>query len=137
MNNVQVLLVDDEEGFSSVLSKRLSKRKINVRIATGGEMALQLLSTEQFHVVVLDVKMPGMNGMQVLKVIKQRYPQVEVILLTGHADMDNALESMTAGAFDFLLKPANTEILIYRINDAAKAAKMKMSCRETELARPA
>ncbi len=119
MKNIRILLVDDEEGFSSVLAKRMSRRSVDVSTVTSGEEALHLLETELFQVVVLDMKMPGMDGLQVLRSIKNRHPKVEVILLTGNADMDSALESMTAGAFDFLLKPANTEILMHRINDAA------------------
>lgn len=122
MKNIRILLVDDEEGFSSVLAKRLSRRFVAVETAASGEEALYLLDTELFQVVVLDMKMPGMDGLQVLRSIKNRHPRVEVILLTGNADMDCALEAMTGGAFDFLLKPANTEILMHRINDAVKNA---------------
>ncbi|WP_432734977.1 response regulator [Maridesulfovibrio sp. FT414] len=124
MKNIRILLVDDEDGFSSVLAKRLGRRAVDVTTAAGGEEALQCLDTELFQVVVLDMKMPGMNGLQVLRIIKNRYPQVEVILLTGNADMDSAVQAMTAGAFDFMLKPANTEILMNRIVDAARSSQI-------------
>ncbi len=120
MKNIRVLLIDDEEGFSSVLAKRLSKRGLEVTTAAGGGEGLLKLDTELFQVVVLDMKMPGINGLQVLKTIKNRHPQIEVILLTGNADMNSALASMNLGAFDFILKPANTEILMHRIYDAAQ-----------------
>ena len=120
MRNIRILLIDDEEGFSSVLAKRLTRRGVEVVTATDGAEGLFKLDTEIFQVVVLDMKMPGMNGLQVLKTIKNRHPYVEVILLTGNADMNSALASMNAGAFDFMLKPANTEILTHRIYDAAK-----------------
>lgn len=120
MKNIRVLLVDDEEGFSSVLAKRLSRRSVDITTALCGEEALGRLDKESYQVVVLDMKMPGMNGLDVLKMIKARHPEVEVILLTGNADMGSALAAMTAGAFDFMLKPANTEILMNRIVDAAE-----------------
>lgn len=125
MKNIRVLLVDDEEDFSSVLAKRLCRRSVDVTTAIGGEEALNRLDSELYQVVVLDMKMPGMNGMQVLRSIKNRHPLIEVILLTGNADMNTALEAMTAGAFDFILKPANTEILTYRITDAARSSEMR------------
>lgn len=120
MNNIRVLIVDDEEGFSSVMAKRLGRREMDVRTAISGEQALDILERESFQVVVLDMKMPGMNGLELLKLIRNTHPLLEVILLTGNADMECALESMTAGAFDFMLKPVNTEILAYRIMDAAR-----------------
>ncbi|NDV27825.1 response regulator [Desulfovibrio sp. JC010] len=126
MKNIRILLIDDEEGFSSVLAKRLTRRGVEVITAADGAEGLLKLDTELFQVVVLDMKMPGMNGLQVLKTIKNRHPSVEVILLTGNADMDSALASMNAGAFDFMLKPANTEILTHRIYDAAKNSRVCM-----------
>ncbi|WP_319778181.1 response regulator [Maridesulfovibrio sp.] len=122
MKNIRILLIDDEEGFSSVLAKRLSRRGVEVVTAADGAAGLLRLEIELFQVVILDMQMPGMNGLQVLKTIKNRHPNVEVILLTGNADMDSALASMNAGAFDFMLKPANTEILTHRIYDAAKSS---------------
>lgn len=123
----RVLLVDDEEGFTSALSKRLTRRGLSVSCAGGGLDALAVLANEPFEVVVLDVKMPGMNGMEVLKAIKQSHPAVEVILLSGHADMNDAVDSLALGAFDFLVKPASTERLLCRIQDAAKAAVFRVN----------
>lgn len=120
MKNIRVLLVDDEEVFSSVLAKRLSRRSVEITTAQCGEEALGRLDNEAYQVVVLDMKMPGMNGLDVLKMIKARHPEIEVILLTGNADMGSALAAMNEGAFDFMLKPANTEILMNRIVDAAQ-----------------
>ncbi|WP_319470498.1 response regulator [uncultured Pseudodesulfovibrio sp.] len=117
----RVLLVDDEEAFTSALSKRLSRRGLDVKTASDGNEGLGLIESEAFDVVVLDVKMPGMSGMQVLKAIKGRFPDIEVILLSGHADMDDAVDSLAFGAFDFLVKPTSTERLLCRILDAAKA----------------
>lgn len=125
MNNIRVLLVDDEEGFSSVLAKRLGRQGIKTATAAEGLEGLQKLEEELFQVVVLDMKMPGIDGLQVLKTMKDRHPEVEVILLTGNADMNTALAAMNAGAFDFMLKPANTEILLHRIFDAARSSRIK------------
>ncbi|XPV75891.1 MAG: response regulator [Desulfovibrio sp.] len=125
MENVRVMLVDDEVGFTSTLSKRMRRQGLMVETASGGEEALGVLSTEPVDVVVLDMKMPGMDGIQTLKSIRQHHEDVEVILLTGHADIADAVESMTLGAFDFLVKPANTELLMCRIRDAAAGAQLR------------
>ncbi|WP_320006230.1 response regulator [Maridesulfovibrio sp.] len=126
MRKIRILLIDDEKGFSSVLAKRLTRRGVEVITAEDGADGLFKLDMEFFQVVILDMKMPGMNGLQVLKTIKNRHPGVEVILLTGNADMESALAAMNAGAFDFILKPANTEILTNRIYDAAKSCHITM-----------
>ena len=126
MKYIRILLIDDETGFSSVLGKRLARRGVEVVTARDGTEGLLKLNTEVFQVVILDMKMPGMNGLQVLKTIKNRHPSVEVIILTGNADMESAISAMNAGAFDFMLKPANTEILTHRIYDAAQKSHITM-----------
>lgn len=125
---IRVLLVDDEDGFISALSKRLSRRGMDVSTAPGGEEALALLETAPVDVMVLDVKMPRMDGMQVLSLVKSRHPGVEVILLTGHADMDCALNALAAGAFDFLIKPVDIELLGCRIMAAAQGISLRGQC---------
>jgi DNA-binding NtrC family response regulator len=84
----------------------------------GSVEALARLAADRFDVVVLDVKMPGMDGIEALREMKKRHPLVEVILLTGHADVDVAIEGMEIGAFDFLVKPAEIDDLLYKIQDA-------------------
>ncbi len=124
MNDCRVLLVDDEQEFLETLKKRLKKRKILVDGVSSGEMAIEYLNKHPVDVVVLDVKMPGMDGIQTLKVIKREYPFVEVIMLTGHANIEVALKGMELGAFDYLIKPMDIDDLVYRIEDAYKRKKL-------------
>ena len=118
MEEFSVLLVDDEEDFLRTIIKRLSKRGIRAQGASRGEQALAMLAEEPREVVVLDVKMPGMDGLEVLKRIKASWPATEVIMLTGHASIDAAMEGMGCGAFDYLMKPADLEDLLYKLEDA-------------------
>jgi DNA-binding NtrC family response regulator len=113
-----VLLVDDEVGFLEALAKRLKKRKVDVEAVHSGGDALVRFETRPPDVVVLDVKMPGMDGLATLREIKKRHPLVEVIMLTGHADVDVAIEGMEQGAFDYLMKPCDIDELLYKIQDA-------------------
>jgi DNA-binding NtrC family response regulator len=118
MEEFTVLLVDDELEFRDLLAKRLSKRKLHVLTAGDGAEALRVLASTSVDVVVLDVRMPGMSGTDVLREIKARLPLVEVVMLTGHAQLDVALAGMELGAFDYLLKPVDLDALLYRLQDA-------------------
>jgi DNA-binding NtrC family response regulator len=118
MEEFAVLLVDDEVDFRDLLAKRLAKRKLRVVTAGDGAEALRLLASTPVDVVVLDVRMPGMSGTDVLREIKARWPTVEVVMLTGHAQLDVALAGMELGAFDYLLKPVDLDALLYRLQDA-------------------
>ncbi|WP_462324517.1 response regulator [Desulfoplanes sp.] len=121
----RILLVDDEEGFVQTMSKRLGKRGIEVSKAYSGQEALDFLSgNDQIDVTVLDVKMPGMDGIDTLKAIKQDYPLVEVIMLTGHATVESAIDGMKMGAFDYLMKPCDIDQLLTKIG-GAKTKKLK------------
>lgn len=120
MGELRVLLIDDEEGYLETLTKRLTKRNLAVSGASSGEKALGVLSESPFDVVVLDVKMPGMGGIETLKEIKRNDPLVEVIMLSGHADLGDAINGMQLGAFDYLLKPVDIDELVYKIHDAYK-----------------
>jgi len=120
LNKCTVLLVDDEVDFLETLTKRLRRRNVNTFEATNSQEAFQVLQQESIDVVVLDVKMPGIDGMQALREIKRLYPSVEVIMLTGHANVEVALEGMELGAFDYLMKPMDTDELLYKIQDAHK-----------------
>lgn len=117
---VRVLLVDDEESYVDTLKKRLSRRGLVVLTANSGEAALAMLAEHPMDVVLLDVKMPGMDGMETLTRIKEAHPRVEVIMLTGHANVDVAIRGMEQGAFDYLMKPAEMDDLYYKIQDAHK-----------------
>ena len=121
MEKCRVLLVDDEKDFLEVLIRRLSKRDVNVEGVSSGEEALQFLQVRPIDVAVLDVKMPGMDGLMVLREIKKLNSLIEVIMLTGHASLEVAVEGMRSGAFDYLMKPAEIDELLYKIQDAHRA----------------
>jgi two-component system NtrC family sensor kinase len=118
MEPTRILLVDDEESFRLPLSKRLAKRGFVVEQAADGSQCLALLAEKSVDVVVLDVKMPGMTGIEVLQKIKERHPQIEVILLTGHATTASGVEGIKAGAFDYLTKPIELDQLVNKITQA-------------------
>ena len=120
MEKMKMMLVDDEERFLSTTRKLLEKKDYSVLTAASGADALELLRTNRVHVVILDVKMPGMDGVATLREIKRRFPMVEVIMLTGHATVDSAVEGMKAGAVDYLMKPADIEEIVAKATDAFK-----------------
>ena len=115
---VSVLLVDDEEGYVHVLANRLGRRHIDVTKAFSGTEAIQILRNRDFDVVILDLKMEDMDGIEVLKVMKKMVPQIEVIMLTGHGSEKAAKEGMDLGAFDYLTKPCELEDLLAKIRAA-------------------
>jgi len=125
LDTFSVLLVDDEVEFLETLVKRLRKRKLDARGVTSGEEAIQALKETPADVVVLDVKMPGMGGLQTLREIKKMYPLVEVIMLTGHASMEVAIQGMEMGAFDYLMKPMDIDELVYKLQDAFKRKQLQ------------
>jgi DNA-binding NtrC family response regulator len=121
MNKAKLLLVDDEKGFLDALAKRLEKRELNVCAVYSGKNALsELENNKSLEVVVLDVKMPGMDGIETLVEIKKRFPLVEVIMLTGHATVETAIDGMKLGAFDYLMKPCDIDALVGKVNDAVE-----------------
>jgi DNA-binding response OmpR family regulator len=118
MNSWKVLLVDDEEEFASTLAERLQLRGISTRAVNSGEEALYVMGIDPPHVVVLDVLMPGMNGLEVLQQIRAKHANLPVILLTGQGSTKNGIEGMRLGAFDYLMKPLNIEELIAKMKEA-------------------
>lgn len=118
MDDITVLLVDDEADYREVLTKRLTKRKFHVLSAGSGEEALDILQAKAVDLVVLDVKMPGMGGAETLRLMKARVPQVEVIMLTGHANVEVTVQGMELGAFDYMIKPVDIDDLVFRLQDA-------------------
>ena len=118
MSSFKVLIVDDEVDFLETLVRRLKRRQVNAVGVTSGEAALEYMTGEPAEVVVLDVKMPGMNGIDTLRELKKRHPDVEVILLTGHASVESGVEGLTLEAFDYLIKPVKLDELIERIMEA-------------------
>lgn len=121
MDTYKVLLVDDEEEFISTLSERLQLREIVTLVATDGDHALDLMNTEHPPVVVLDVMMPGIGGIEVLQLIKRRYPKTQIILLTGQGTTKDGIKAMRMGAYDFLMKPVKIEELVKKLNAAFEA----------------
>ena len=118
MREFNVLVVDDEDEFREVIMKRLAKRGLHVEGAAGGRKALEILEHNRTDVVLLDVKMPDMDGIETLRRIRNLKPLVEVILLTGHASVDSGIEGMKLGAFDYLMKPIELEPLLEKLADA-------------------
>ena len=122
-SNTSVLLVDDEVPFVETMAKRLAKRELAVDTAFSGKEALEKLASGggpgQTDVVILDVKMPGMDGLETLAAIKASHPNLEVIMLSGHATLENAIKGMEAGAFDYLIKPCEIDLLLAKVDEAA------------------
>lgn len=116
----KILLVDDEVPFVETMIKRLTKREMDVVPAYDGPEALAKLKEQaNLEVVILDVKMPGMDGVEALGEIKRNHPLVEVIMLTGHATVESAIEGMKKGAFDYLMKPCDIDLLVSKVREAA------------------
>ncbi len=118
MPQMKLLLVDDEERFLVTVAKLLSRKGYEPLTASGGREALDILGRESVDVVILDVKMPGMDGLETLTEIKKRFPLVQVIMLTGHGTIDAAIEGMEKGAYDYIIKPYDLDKLL----EEAKAA---------------
>ena len=123
MERMRIMLVDDEERFLSTTKKLLSKKGIDLMTALSGLEALEILNSQSVHVVILDVKMPGMDGMATLREIKRRHPLTEVIMLTGHATVESAVEGLKSGATDYLMKPANIDELVDKAEEAFEKRK--------------
>ena len=121
---MSVLLVDDEKDFLEVLTKRLRKRKLKLVAADSGEEAIRAIQNTEIDVVILDMRMPQMDGLQTLTEIKRINPGVEVIMLTGHANVETAVKGMELGAFDYLMKPVDIDELLYKVQDAFKKKSM-------------
>jgi two-component system, OmpR family, response regulator len=119
MGNIRVLIVDDEDDFRELFVKRFSRRSLDVSAASGGQAALDWLRANEVDVVVLDVKMPGMDGIETLQEIKKRHPEVEAIMLTGHGSVDSGLKGMSMGAYDYVMKPFQIDDLMERIVKAS------------------
>jgi two-component system, OmpR family, response regulator len=118
MEGFRVLVVDDETDFLETIVKRLRKRKVEAVGLGSGEEALKYLETEHFDVVILDVRMPGLDGIETLKEMKRKRPLMEVIMLTGHASVESGMQGMQLGAFDYVIKPADFDELIEKIRQA-------------------
>jgi DNA-binding NtrC family response regulator len=118
VSDLRVLFVDDEVDFLETILKRMQKRGVAVFGVQSGEEALAWLQQNPVDVVVLDVRMKGMDGVETLRTIKSAQPLIEVIMLTGHASLEIAREGMRLGAFDYLMKPIDLDELLYKLEDA-------------------
>jgi len=127
----KVLLIDDEEEFLSTLSERMELRGMNVNTASNARNAVEALDSGDFDAIVLDLQMPDMNGIEMLKVIRKNHPDMQVILLTGQATLEAGIEAMKLGAMDFMEKPADINALTERIKKA-QAKKMVIVEKKTE-----
>ncbi len=116
----KVLLVDDEKDFIKMLSLRLKEVGERITVAYSGQEGLDTLGKADIDVVILDIKMPGMDGIETLREIKKKYPLVEVIMLTGHGSTETAVQGMKLGAFDYLMKPADFNDLTAKLEGARK-----------------
>ena len=116
---VRLLLVDDEIGYLDVLCKRLKKREFDVTTAYSGAEAIRAVRDRDFDVAVVDLKMEDMDGIELLKILKQMLPSLQVIMLTGHGSERAARNGISLGAFDYLLKPIDLDALLERVLAAA------------------
>ncbi len=114
----KVLLVDDEEDFVEALSARLEARGLHVDVAASGQQALEKIGGKRFDVVIMDLSMPGMDGIETLQQMRQDNPEIQVVLLTGHGSLQKGIEAMKLGAMDFLEKPADIELLLEKVRTA-------------------
>lgn len=125
MDSAKVLVVDDEVDFNQTIVKRLVRRGFTVNSAFSGNEALAALKFKSYDVILLDVKMPGMDGIETLREIRKRHPEVEVILLTGHASVESGVQGMSMGANDYLLKPVDFEDLLSAIHQAYERKRLR------------
>lgn len=118
MQKLRVLVVDDEIDFLEAFVDRLKMRDIDVIGVESGGKAIELLDKQNFDVVILDVKMPGMDGIETLREMKRKMPLMEVIMLTGHASVESGIEGMKLGAYDYIIKPTDIDELMEKMRKA-------------------
>ena len=119
MADLRLLLVDDEAEFLEPMAARLARRRVSCTVAHSGEEALKILRKERFNCAVVDVKMPGMDGLDLMRRMRRDYPDIAVILLTGHASVELGVLGMELGAFDYLMKPVELDELLDTVRRAA------------------
>lgn len=127
----KILLVDDEKEFIDTLAERMQNRGMDVETTTSAKKALELVEKGDFDAVVLDLQMPEMDGLEALKILKEKKPEIQVILLTGHATVEKGIEAMKLGALDLVEKPAELSVLTEKIQKA-QAKKMILVEKKSE-----
>ena len=132
MNSVRVLIVDDEEDFATAIADRLSKRGFQTSAVFSGREALQAVKETEYDAVVLDLKMPGMDGLQTLQEIRKIDPEVQILVLTGHGTVSAGIGGMQLGAADFLQKPLAIEALSTSIEAVAEQSRAKRSRKQSQ-----
>lgn len=120
--NIKVLIADDEVEFASTLQTRLNLRKFKTMMTNSGKATLAALTEDQPDVLVLDLKMPDLDGLEVLARVKETYPAIQVIILTGHGSFEAGREGMELGAFDYIMKPVDLNLLISKIEEACQTS---------------
>ena len=125
MEKIKILLVDDEQDVTRILSKRLGRRGFECQSAGNGQEAVDAMGQFAFGIVIMHVKMPVMDGMSALQIIHSRWPKTQVILLSGHADMQLAVQAMSEGAFGYLMKPVDIDELLFKIEDAVTQVRLE------------
>lgn len=121
MEDIRILLVDDEEDFVSTISELLQLRNLASQTAFNGEQAIGYVGEKEPDVMVLDLKMPGIDGMEVLRQVRRLYPHIQVIIQTGHGSNEEEVEARKLGVFDYFKKPVDIDLLVTRIKEAAQA----------------
>ena len=125
MEKIKILLVDDEPDVTRILSKRLGRRGYECQAAANGQEAVDAMAQFAFGVIIMDVKMPVMDGMSALQIIHAQWPKTQIILLSGHADMQLAVQAMSEGAFGYLMKPVDIDELLFKIEDAVTQVRLE------------
>ena len=127
---INILLVDDETDFVETMVKRFGIRKMPIDTARSGQEALAVMEAKDYDVIILDVRMPGMDGLEVLKLIRERAPLTEVIMLTGHASLEAGMQGMNLGAYDYVLKPADFDDLLDKVRKAFERKQLNVKARK-------
>lgn len=131
MTRYNVLVVDDEDEFREAVVKKLEKRDLHCGSAPDGSTAVEMIKAKNYEVVLLDVRMPGMDGVETLREIKKISPMTEVVMLTGYASVESGINGIKYGAFDYLMKPMEIDILIEKLNAAYDRRQVQMEKIET------
>jgi DNA-binding NtrC family response regulator len=130
-DKANILVIDDEEVVRLSYMRTLAGAHCNVQVVRSGQEAIAMMETKTFDVVLLDLRMPGMDGMSVLRVIKQRWPASEVVIITGYPEVESAKQAVSLGAYDYLSKPAGPDDVINAANGAMTHKRWALRCDQT------